>query len=41
MTHLGDLNGGELATASEVGELLWQIAHLGDLNGRELRLLVM
>jgi hypothetical protein len=25
MTHLGDLNGGELAAAGEVGELWWQI----------------
>jgi hypothetical protein len=36
MTHLGELYGGELAAACEVGELWWQITHLGDLNGGEL-----
>ncbi len=36
IAHLGDLNGGKLAAAGEVGELWWQIAYLGDLNGGKL-----
>ncbi len=38
ITHIGDLNGGELAADIKVGELWSKITHLGDLNAESLRL---